>query len=98
MDLGLQTNHIRTMAQQPGMEWIWNMALLICIIILYYIVILLFYVLKYKNVSGALERDIGAHVILSYIRVVPYTLIGSISYQYRTYSFKYLKICISRVY
>ena len=53
MDQGLPTNHIRTMAQQPGMEWIWNMALLICIIILYYIVILLFYVLKYKNVSGA---------------------------------------------
>ena len=36
----------------------------------YYIVILLlFYVLKYKNVSGALLRIIETYVILSYIRV-----------------------------
>ena len=85
MDQGLQPSHIRTMAQQPGMEWIWNMALLICIIILYYIVILLFYVLKYKNDSCCVRGDkgIGTHVILSYIRVVPYTLTGSMSYQYR---------------
>ena len=35
MDQGLQPSHIRTMAQLPGMEWIWNMALLL----LYYIIL-----------------------------------------------------------
>ena len=66
-----------------GMDMEYGIITMYYYIVLYCNIIILCVEINKDNDCVRGDKGIGTHVILSYIRVVPYTLTGSMSYQYR---------------